>query len=508
MEFIGSIDQGTQSTRFTIYDQQLNVVAYSYAEHEQITPFSGWCEHDPMEILEKVYKVLSEAYEEAKNKFTDFTIKCIGITNQRETIVAWDKTTGKPLYNAIVWMDARTSNIVDELIKTYGGKGVFTPITGLPINTYFSAVKIRWLIENVQNVRQAIENNTLLFGTIDTWLIWNMTGGINHGQYYTDITNASRTMLFDIHTCNWSLKMLDLFNIKSSFLPTIKSNSDLFGYINNTRISQYNNTPITGCAGDQHAACIGQCLFTPGKVKVTFGTGAFFLMNIGNTPSYSNAGLLTTPCYQLGKDSPVTWALEGSIAIAGSGVSWLKDNLEMINSPAETEEIIRQTVDSEGVVFVPAFSGLFAPRWRTDVRAGIFGLTLKHTKSHIIRALLESIAFMSLEIIDSMKADTSMKITSLHVDGGMTKNNLFLQICSDILETRIEKQPATELTSLGAAIAAGFYMGLFKSLNDIEKIVQHENILWEPKMDKETIKKKINLWYSTVERCLNWDDKY
>ncbi|KAF8819398.1 putative Glycerol kinase [Cardiosporidium cionae] len=493
MEFVGSIDQGTQSTRFTLYDNKLKKLFSASELHEQHYPQSGWCEHDPMEILNNTYTVINTVLVEAKATHSDFKIVSIGITNQRETVVAWDKFTGKPLYNAIVWLDTRTSDIVQRHVDKYGSVDAFRPTVGLPINTYFSAFKIQWLLENVPEVSNAVKEERACIGTIDSWLIWNLTGGLEGGVFVTDITNASRTFLCSVHTQNWAPKLLSVFDIPLSCLPSIRSSSELYG----------------NCVGDQQAACIAQAVFKPGDVKCTFGTGAFILMNTGTNPVLSTRGLLTTPCYQLGSDAPIIWALEGAIAIAGAGVSWMKDNLGLISSPQETEELITSVEDTDGVVCVPAFSGLFAPRWRTDARGAILGLTQHHGKAHIVRAMVEAVAFMLHEIVDAMReelhADT---ISMVKVDGGMANNNAFLQICANIINFGMARPKNTEVTSVGAAVAAGLSVKFWPHLKHVEELLRSESAIWVPSMDAEFRAKKLKLWEAGIERSLNWTPLY
>eukprot|EP01067_Filipodium_phascolosomae_P008562 Filipodium_phascolosomae@DN7330_c0_g1_i1.p1 len=509
LHLIGAIDQGTQSTRFVLYDKELNVVAEAQNPHEQFYPNPGWCEHDAEEIWKSTLKCISEAIDKTAGK--NIVIDAIGITNQRETTVAWNKTTGKPLAKALVWLDTRTTGIVDQICNKYSGPMSFHSKTGLPVNTYFSAAKMKWLYDNVPAVAKASKDGTLCLGTIDAWLMWKLTNG---ASFVTDITNAQRTFLVDVNTCQWSTEMCKVFGISMAALPSIKSCSETFGICTATELhSDIQRVPITGCAGDQQAACIGQALFKNGQVKCTFGTGAFILRNVGTKCVLSTHGLLATPCYQLGKDAPVVWALEGSIPIAGAGVSWLKDNLKILKSAKDTSEILQRTKDTGGVYMVPAFSGLFAPRWRTDARGIICGVTQATTKDHIIRALLESIGFQMKEVFAAMAADAATQAAGtatsvskvVRVDGGMSQNDDFLQLASDLCAAPIERPQNVEVTAIGAAVAAGLATGFWASTDEVEKLVNHEYQL-KPKASPASVETRYKRWKMAVDRSLGWEN--
>lgn len=505
---IATIDQGTQSTRVVVYTSSLRVLASAQKAHKQLYPNAGWVEHDPVEIIDVICALFVEAtaqLEAQLGRTCLYKIQCVGITNQRETVVAWDRTTGHPLYNAIVWLDTRTKDVVDSISERVGGADALRHETGLPVSTYFSGTKMRWMIDHVSEVREAVDAKRCYFGTLDTWIIWNLTGGPVSGVYVTDITNASRTQLMDLSTCNWSDKLLGVFGIPRECLPEIRSSAEVYGKVIKCGTTAFENVPISGCAGDQQAACIGQGVFRKGLVKCTYGTGAFILINTGTTAVPSSSGLLTTPCYQLGPDAPVVYALDGSIAIAGAAVTWLRDNLGAINEPHETEALITSVNNTAGTYFVPAFSGLFAPRWRRDARGCIVGLTQHTKKAHIVRAVMESVGFQLREIIVAMLTDMKMdKLELIRVDGGMSRNNPFLQMTANLCGCIVERPENPEVTSIGAAVAAGLGIGFWKSTDEIEAYLLSSSRRWHPEYGKEERERKIKNWNKAVERSLNW----
>lgn len=511
--FIGSIDQGTTSTRFIIYDRKARCIGSHQVEFNQFYPEAGWVEHDPMEILESVRLCVAKAIDKATadGHNVDGALKAIGLTNQRETTLIWSKSTGLPLYKAIVWMDARTSSICRKLEKELpGGRNHFVEACGLPISTYFSAMKILWLMENVDSVKQAIKKEDALFGTVDTWLIWNLTGGINGGLHVTDVSNASRTMLMNIKTLDWDKSTLKTLGIPASILPKIVSNSEIIGNI--TKGWPITGIPISGCLGDQHAAMVGQAC-RKGEAKSTYGTGAFILINTGEEAVQSKHGLLTTLAYKLGPKAPTNYALEGSIAIAGAAVQWLRDSLGVIGSASEIEGLASQVPSTGGVYFVPAFNGLFAPWWRDDARGVCIGITRFTSKAHIARAVLESMCFQVKDVLDSMRKDASLgkpgneKEFLLRVDGGATVNNLLMQIQADLLGSSVVRPADTETTALGAAYAAGLAIGVWK---EDEIFASGEkaktDTIFHPKLDEQTRKKKNESWCKAVERTFDLAD--
>lgn len=507
VELIASIDQGTQSTRVTLYDRSLHVVASAQVSHEQHFPQAGWVEHDPVEIMNNILTLFNTVTAAAKKKLqnAEFVIKGVGITNQRETSVAWDRDTGKPFHNAIVWLDTRTKSVVNDIVSRLGDVDALRAESGLPINTYFSGAKMRWMIDNVPAIRDAVKTKTCYFGTIDAWIIWNLTGGPNNGKFVTDITNASRTQLMDLSTCEWSDKLLSVYGIPRECLPRICSCAEVYGHIVNCGCSSFEGVPISGCAGDQQAACIGQGIFRKGQVKCTYGTGAFILINTGSTPVSSSTGLLTTPCFQLGPKAPVVYALEGSIAIAGAAITWLKENLGAIERPSDTEALINSVENTAGTYFVPAFSGLFAPRWRQDARGCIVGLTQHTKKAHIVRALMESVGFQLHEIVEAMLSDMRMdKLALIRADGGMSRNNAFLQLTANLCGCTVERPEDAEVTSTGAAVAAGLGCGFWSSTEEVESLLTSSSRQWHPTMSQEERQRKIKNWNKAVERSLNW----
>ncbi|XP_047332522.1 glycerol kinase [Impatiens glandulifera] len=506
--FIGSIDQGTTSTRFIIYDRNLRIIGSHQVEFTQFYPEAGWVEHDPMEILESVRICITKALDKATadGHNVDSGLKAIGLTNQRETTVVWSKSTGLPLYNAIVWMDVRTSSICRRLEKELsGGRTHFVETCGLPISTYFSALKLLWLLENVDEVRDAVAKDDALFGTIDTWIIWNMTGGVDLGLHVTDVSNASRTMLMNLKTLNWDIPTLETFKISQKLLPKIISNSEVIGEI--SKGWPIAGLPISGCLGDQHAAMVGQAC-RKGEAKSTYGTGAFILLNTGEEIVKSNHGLLSTVAFKLGPNAPTNYALEGSIAIAGAAVQWVRDSLGIIENASEIEGLALQVDHTGGVYFVPAFNGLFAPWWRDDARGVLIGITRFTNKSHIARAVLESMCFQVKDVLDSMHKDVGEKndkgLFLLRVDGGATVNNLLMQTQADLLGNPVERPANIETTALGAAYAAGLAVGIWKeddifgSGHKVEKPTT-----FYPTLPQELRMKKAESWGKAISRT--WD---
>ncbi|SBT79907.1 glycerol kinase, putative [Plasmodium malariae] len=498
MNIILSIDQSTQSTKLVFFNEELNVLHMNQLCHQQKCLKPGWYEHDPMEIIENVYKLMNEGLKVLKEKHKDVVVKCIGITNQRETFIIWDKYTGKPLHNALVWLDTRAEDMVVEFSRKYDND-YYQRKTGTYFNTYFSAFKILWLIQNNAEVKQKVDNGTVIIGNINTWLIYNLT----KGKIYTDVTNASRTFLMDINTLQWDEKLCKMFGITNmSVLPEIKSNCFDFGLIKSEKVPDYLNVPITGCIGDQQSACIGQAIFNEGEAKCTYGTGVFLLINTGDKVVYSSCGLITTVCYKLNPDDKACYALEGSIGSAGAGVSWLVEN-NLISHPSEASDIMENCEDTGGVIFVPAFGGLYAPRWRPDARASISGMTFNTGRKHIVRSLLEGIVFQLNEIICSLISD--MGIEMLHVlrcDGGMTKNKAFMQFNSDIINTKIEVPKYEEVTALGAAVLAGLGAKIWKDIDSVKRLLKNSELTFNCTMDKRKRGKKLLEWNQAVERSL------
>src|SRR5436853_1024143 len=460
-KYAAAVDQGTTSTRFMVFDHAGKVVCFDQKEHEQIYPKPGWVEHSPDEIWERTQTVIKGAL--AKGNIDPKDIAAVGVTNQRETTVVWDKTTGKPLYNAIVWQDTRTDQIINEFGKQ-GGQDRFREKVGLPLATYFSGPKIKWILDNVDGVRARAENGELLFGNMDTWVLWNMTGGPDGGVHVTDPTNASRTLLMDLDRLSWDASIAEDMRIPLSMLPEIRSSSEVYGYTRER--GTLGGVPIAGILGDQQAATFGQACLSPGEAKNTYGTGNFVLLNTGTQPVPSHHGLLTTVCYQLGSQDPV-YALEGSIAVTGALVQWLRDNLGLISSAAEIERLAGTVDDNGGAYFVPAFSGLFAPHWRSDARGAIVGLTRYVNRGHLARAVLEATAFQTREVLDAMNADSGAALTVLKVDGGMVRNELLMQFQADVLGVPVIRPVIRETTALGAAYAAGLAVGFWSGASEI-----------------------------------------
>ncbi|MEZ4862985.1 MAG: glycerol kinase GlpK [Caldilineaceae bacterium] len=496
VKYIGAIDSGTTSTRFMLFDQQGAIVAYDQREHEQIFPRSGWVEHKPLEIWERTRQVIGATL--AKANVTAADIGAIGITNQRETTLIWDKQSGAPIYNAIVWQDTRTDQICKAL-ESAGHAARIYHKTGLPLATYFAGPKIRWLLDNVPDARARAEAGELLFGTIDTWLIWNLTGG----QHITEPTNASRTMLMNLETLDWDVELLEILGVPRPLLPEIRPSSDPQFYGTTTTAGPFRGAiPICGDLGDQQAATVGQTCFAPGEAKNTYGTGCFMILNTGTEIVHSHNGLLTTVCYQLG-DQPPVYALEGSIAMAGATVQWLRDNLKLIAHASETEEIAQSVTDAGGCYLVPAFSGLFAPYWRSDARGVLVGLTRYVNRAHIVRAALESICYQTREVLEAMNADSGVPLRTLKVDGGATANNFLMQLQADILGVEVIRPQVAETTSLGAAYAAGLAIGFWEDLNSLRQNWQIDR-QWQPQIDEATRAAGFHGWKKAVARTFDW----
>jgi len=499
-KYAAAVDQGTTGTRFMVFDHAGQVVDWKYLEHEQIYPQAGWVEHNPMEIWARTQDVINLVLKNGKVDPKD--IAAIGVTNQRETTIIWDKHTGKPYYNAIVWQCTRTKDICDELAKD-GGQDRFRPKVGLPLATYFSGPKIKWILDNVEGVRKAAEKGDALFGNIDTWEIWWLTGGPKGGAHVTDVSNASRTMLMNLETLDWDDEILKILGIPRQMLPEIRPSSDpkIYGYT--PKDGPFGTEiPVCGDLGDQQGAFVGQTCFSPGEAKNTYGTGCFMLLNTGTKPVPSKSGLLTTLGYKIG-DQPAVYALEGSIAITGALVQWLRDNLGFYDFSKHIEDYARQVEDSGGIYFVPAFSGLFAPYWMSDARGVIVGLTRFINKYHICRAALEATAYQTREVLDAMEKDSGVKLAALKVDGGMVYNELLMQFQADILGVPVVRPTVAETTSLGAAYAAGLAVGFWDNLEDLRENWGVDKT-WEPKMDAETRAKLYKGWLRAVERSMHW----
>ena len=501
-KYIAAIDQGTTSTRCMIFDHNGQVISLAQKEHEQIYPQPGWVEHKPMEIWIRTQEVIHEAIVKAGVKPGD--IAAVGITNQRETAVVWDRRTGKPFYNAIVWQDTRTKSICDQLAAS-GGQDRFRAKVGLPLATYFSGPKIQWILENVPGVRGAAERGDALFGNLDTWIIWWLTGGPEEGSHITDVTNASRTLLMNLETLDWDEEILIVLGIPRAILPRIAPSSDPLTWGTTRKDGPFGEAiPVCGDLGDQQAALVGQTCFNIGEAKNTYGTGCFMLLNTGEKPIQSKNGLLTTLAYKLG-DQPAIYALEGSIAITGALVQWLRDNLGLIKQSSEVEVLARTVQDNGGIYFVPAFSGLFAPYWRSDARGAIVGMTRYVNKGHIARAALEATAYQTREVLEAMKIDSGVKLTALKVDGGMVYNELLMQFQSDILGVPVVRPKVSETTSLGAAYAAGLAVNFWNSLDDL-RANWHIDQTWHPLMREATRESLYSAWCKAVERTFNWID--
>ncbi|GAB2494167.1 glycerol kinase GlpK [Nocardiopsis aegyptia] len=492
-QYVAAIDQGTTSSRCILFDRDGRIVSVDQREHRQIFPQPGWVEHDAMEIWANVEVVVKNALQ--KSDITPDQVAAIGITNQRETTVVWDRETGEPVHNAIVWQDTRTGDLARELGGDQG-QDRFRETCGLPLATYFSGPKLRWLLDNVEGLRGRAERGEVLFGTMDTWIIWKLTG-----RHVTDVTNASRTMLMNLHTLEWDNGVLEAMDIPAAVLPEIRSSSEVYGQAR----GYLAGTPVASSLGDQHAALFGQTCFDPGDVKGTYGTGTFLVMNTGTEPVTSQNGLLTTLGYKLG-DEPAVYALEGSIAVTGSLVQWLRDNLGLIASAPEIETLARTVEDNGGCYIVPAFSGLFAPHWDSDARGVIAGLTGYVNKGHIARAVLEASAWQTREVVDAMNADSQIDLTSLKVDGGMTADNLLMQILSDVLDAEVVRPMVAETTCLGAAYAAGLAVGYWPDVETL-RANWHKAAEWTPKMDADVRDREYHNWKKAVRRTLDWVER-
>jgi glycerol kinase len=494
-EYVGALDQGTTSTRFMIFDHSGKVIGIDQKEHEQIYPKPGLVEHDPMEIWQRSEDVITGGLKKAKIQASD--LAAVGVTNQRETTVVWEKSSGKPVYNAIVWQDTRTDRICNDLAKD-GGQDRFRSKVGLPLATYFSGPKIKWILDNVDGVRERAERGEVLFGNIDTWCIWNLTGGPEGGAHVTDVSNASRTMLMNLETLDWDDEILGVLGIPRAMLPQIKPSSEVYGEAKGALAG----IPVAGDLGDQQAAVFGQTAFDVGDAKNTYGTGNFLLLNTGTTPVQSKSGLLTTLGYKIGSQ-PAVYCLEGAIAITGALVQWLRDNLGMIEKSPEVEDLAKTVEDNGGVYFVPAFSGLFAPYWRSDARGAIVGLTRYVTKGHIARAALEATAWQTREVVDAMNADSGVALKELKVDGGMVYNDLLMQFQADVLGVPVIRPTVAETTSLGAAYAAGLAVGFWKEVNDLRANWGKDKD-WSPRMDKAEVDREYKQWKKAVTRTFDW----
>jgi glycerol kinase len=496
--YLGAIDQGTTSTRFIIFDRAGRIVASEQREHQQIYPQAGWVEHDAEEIWRRTQEVIAGALQQRALQPSD--LAAIGITNQRETTVLWERKTGKPVHNAIVWQDTRVAEDVTEFSRD-GGQDRFRERTGLPLSTYFSGLKIRWLLNNIRGLRQRAEAGDVIFGNIDTFLVWHLTGGSDGGIHVTDVTNASRTQLMNLKTLDWDAELLSVFDIPRAMLPAIKSSSEAYG---TTTESALQGVTIGGILGDQQAALVGQTCFRPGEAKNTYGTGCFLLMNTGEHAVASKHGLLTTLGYRLGMQ-PAVYALEGSIAITGALVQWLRDNLGLIQKSSDIETLAISVMDNGGIYFVPAFSGLYAPYWKDSARGVIAGLTRYATKGHLARAVLEATAFQTREVLEAMERDSGITLDSLRVDGGMVENNLLMQFQADILNRPVVRPTIKETTALGAAYAAGLAVGFYKNVDDLRAnwSVDHT---WRANLETEKREEMYRLWKKAVTRSFDWKD--
>jgi glycerol kinase len=492
-DYVGAVDQGTTSTRFMIFDHEGKVVGVDQKEHEQIYPKPGWVEHDALEIWERTQEMVRAGL--GKVQLSD--LAAVGVTNQRETTVVWDRSTGRPVHNAIVWQDTRTDQICNEL-SADGGQDRFRAKTGLPIATYFSGPKIKWILDNVDGVRAKAESGEVVFGNIDTWVIWQLTGGPDGGVHVTDVTNASRTMMMNLETLDWDDEILGILGIPRAMLPQIRASSEVYGEAK----GDLAGIPVAGDLGDQQAALFGQTCFAVGEAKNTYGTGNFLLLNTGNEAVQSKSGLLTTLAYKIG-DQPAVYCLEGAIAITGALVQWLRDNIGLIKESPEVEELAKTVEDNGGIYFVPAFSGLFAPDWRGEARGVIAGLTRYVTKGHLARAALEATAWQSREVVDAMNADSGVELTSLKVDGGMVYNELLMQFQADVLDVPVIRPTVAETTSLGAAYAAGLATGFWSEVEDL-RANWGKDKEWQPQMDAAEREKEYAFWKKAVTRTFDW----
>jgi glycerol kinase len=501
MAFVGSIDQGTTSSRFLIFNAKREIVCSSQKEHRQITTGPGYLEHDPVEIYDNVCELIEKGMETFRKIFPNTVVSALGITNQRETTVAWDVSTGKPLFNAIVWSDGRTSSVLKEIIEKNGGSADFArEKCGLPVSTYFSAVKMYWMIKNVTAVQLALQHKTLRFGTIDSWLMWRLTHGKVHK---TDVTNASRTMLLNLKTLNWDPELCRAFGIPEWSLPTVVSSSELFGTVSCNRVPSIRQIPISGCIGDQQGALVGQFCFEAGQAKNTYGTGCFLLANVGTSIKHSKSGLLATVGFKFGNE-PANYALEGSVAGAGSCIQWLRDRVNLIQSAGDSETVAKSVPSTEGVVFVPAFSGLLAPYWDPQARGVIVGITQQTTKAHIVRAALESVAHQVTTLLEAMNADSGNPITSLAVDGGMVANKLVMQLQADLAQVEVRVPSMLESTALGAALCAGRGVGVWDLRKMQQEARQSSVVVIRPQMTFDEVKPERDRWNRAIERSRGW----
>ncbi|TMM26432.1 MAG: glycerol kinase GlpK [Actinobacteria bacterium] len=494
-QYAAAVDQGTTSTRFMVFDHGGQVVSVDQKEHEQIYPKPGWVEHDPMEIWQRTQEVIRAGLD----KVTVSDIAAVGVTNQRETTVVWDRTNGRPVYNAIVWQDTRTDQICNEL-SADGGQDRFRAKTGLPIATYFSGPKIKWILENVDGIRDKAESGDVIFGNIDSFVIWQLTGGPDGGVHVTDVTNASRTMMMSLETLDWDDEILGILNVPRAMLPEIRASSEVYGEAK----GDLSGISVAGDLGDQQAALFGQTCFSVGEAKNTYGTGNFLLLNTGNEIVQSKSGLLTTLAYKIG-DQPAVYCLEGAIAITGALVQWLRDNIGLISSAPEIETLAKTVDDNGGVYFVPAFSGLFAPYWKGNARGVIAGLTRYVNKGHIARATLEATAWQTKEVVEAMNTDSGVDLTSLKVDGGMVQNELLMQFQADVLDVPVIRPTVAETTSLGAAYAAGLAVGFWSEVEDL-RANWGKDKEWQPQMDPQERDKEYALWKKAVTRTFDWID--
>ena len=494
--YLGAIDQGTSSTRFIIFDDSTRIVAHAQVEHEQIYPQPGWVEHDPIEIWRNTQTVLSSALRAGGLRPED--LAAIGITNQRETTVVWDRRTGVPLGNAIVWQDTRVMEYLPGYSASPGAEFIRSR-TGLPLSSYFSGLKIRWMLDHVPGARALAERGDALFGNIDTFLVWQLTGGVNGGLHLTDVTNASRTQLMNLDTLDWDPDLLSAFEIPRPMLPSIRSSSERYGV---ARAEPIQGVPIAGILGDQQAALVGQTCFRAGEAKNTYGTGCFLLLNTGESVVRSSSGLLTTVAYRIGNEAP-RYALEGSVAITGALVQWVRDNLGLIQKSADIETLAQSVPDNGGVYFVPAFSGLYAPHWNDGARGTIIGLTRFANRGHIARAALEATAFQTSEVLQAMEKDSGVRLDTLRVDGGMTDNDLLMQCQADIINRDVVRPTIKETTALGAAFAAGLAIGVFRDADDLRSR-WIESRRWHPRMEDETRQHLLRQWARAVGRSLDW----
>jgi glycerol kinase len=494
--YIGAIDQGTTSTRFMVFDKGAHIVAVAQKEHRQIYPRPGWVEHDADEILRRTHEVIGEALQQRGLQPAD--LAAIGITNQRETTVVWERKTGRPIANAIVWQDTRVGDEVAKFAKL-GGQDRFRAQTGLPLSTYFSGLKLRWILENVAGARAKAAAGELLFGNIDTFLVWNLTGGPDGGVHVTDVTNASRTQLMNLKTLDWDGELLGAFDIPRALLPQVRSSSEVYGA---ARLPEISGVPVAGVLGDQQAALVGQACFRPGEVKNTYGTGCFLLMNTGERVVPSTCGLLTTVAYKFGK-AAACYALEGSVAITGALVQWIRDNLGLIEKSSDIETLAKTVADNGDVYFVPAFSGLYAPYWKENARGVIAGLTRYANKGHIARAVLEATAFQTREVVEAMEKDAHISLASVRVDGGMVANELLMQFQADILNREVVRPAIQETTALGAAYAAGLAVDFFSGLDELRANWAMDRA-WKPKLDEAGRERLYRQWKKAVARSFDW----